>query len=35
MNFAVGEAWGGVQGVDETIQPQTMEVDYARVYQLK
>lgn len=35
MNFAVGGAWGGVQGVDETIWPQTMEVDYARVYQLK
>lgn len=35
MNFAVGGAWGGVQGVDETIWPQTMEVDYVRVYQLK
>ncbi len=35
MNFAVGGAWGGIQGVDETIWPQTMEVDYVRVYQLK
>ncbi|MFH1000460.1 MAG: glycoside hydrolase family 16 protein [Bacteroidota bacterium] len=35
MNFAVGGDWGGVQGVDETIWPQTLEVDYVRVYQLK
>ncbi len=35
MNFAVGGDWGGAEGVDETIWPQTMEVDYVRVYQLK
>ncbi|UOB16111.1 glycoside hydrolase family 16 protein [Abyssalbus ytuae] len=35
MNFAVGGTWGGSLGVDETIWPQTMVVDYVRVYQLK
>lgn len=33
MNFAVGGSWGGVQGVDSEIFPQTFEVDYVRVYQ--
>jgi beta-glucanase (GH16 family) len=33
MNIAVGGNWGGAQGVDETIWPQRMEVDYVRVYQ--
>jgi beta-glucanase (GH16 family) len=33
MNIAVGGNWGGMQGVDETIWPQRMEVDYVRVYQ--
>lgn len=32
MNIAVGGNWGGMQGVDETIWPQRMEVDYVRVY---
>jgi len=35
MNFAVGGTWGGKEGVDGSIWPQTMEVDYVRVYQLK
>lgn len=35
MNFAVGGIWGGKEGVDEDIWPQTMVVDYVRVYQLK
>ena len=35
MNFAVGGAWGGIEGVDKDIWPQTMVVDYVRVYQLK
>jgi beta-glucanase (GH16 family) len=35
MNFAVGGNWGGREGVDGDIWPQTMEVDYIRVYQLK
>jgi len=34
MNFAVGGNWGGKKGVDETIWPQSMIVDYVRVYQL-
>ena len=32
MNIAVGGNWGGAQGVDETIWPQRMEVEYVRVY---
>ena len=33
MNLAVGGNWGGAQGIDESIWPQKMEVDYVRVYQ--
>jgi beta-glucanase (GH16 family) len=33
LNVAVGGDWGGAQGVDESIWPQQMEVDYVRVYQ--
>src|SRR6478735_11036144 len=33
MNMAVGGNWGGAQGIDESIWPQKMEVDYVRVYQ--
>lgn len=33
INIAVGGYWGGSRGVDEDIWPQTMEVDYVRVYQ--
>ena len=33
LNIAVGGNWGGSQGVDTTIWPQRMEVDYVRVYQ--
>jgi licheninase len=33
LNIAVGGSWGGAQGVDESIWPQRMEVDYVRVYQ--
>ncbi len=32
LNIAVGGAWGGVAGVDSTAFPQSMEVDYVRVY---
>jgi beta-glucanase (GH16 family) len=35
LNIAVGGDWGGVKGVDTTIWPQRMEVDYVRVYQKK
>ena len=33
FNIAVGGNWGGVMGVDPTIFPTTMTVDYVRVYQ--
>lgn len=33
MNIAVGGNWGGAKGVDDTIWPQRMEVEYVRVYQ--
>jgi beta-glucanase (GH16 family) len=33
LNLAVGGTWGGQQGVDATIWPQRLEVDYVRVYQ--
>ena len=33
LNIAVGGNWGGAKGVDETIWPQRMEIDYVRVYQ--
>jgi beta-glucanase (GH16 family) len=33
LNVTVGGNWGGRHGVDETIWPQQMLVDYVRVYQ--
>ncbi|MCB0639823.1 MAG: glycoside hydrolase family 16 protein [Lewinella sp.] len=33
LNLAVGGNWGGQRGVDETIWPQRMEVDWVRVWQ--
>ncbi len=33
LNVDVGGAWGNMQGIDEDVFPQTMEVDYVRVYQ--
>jgi beta-glucanase (GH16 family) len=33
LNIAVGGGWGGQKGVDDTIFPQKMEIDYVRVYQ--
>lgn len=35
LNMAVGGNWGGAQGVDPAVFPQSMEVDYVRVYRLK
>jgi beta-glucanase (GH16 family) len=35
LNLAVGGNWGGVKGVDESIFPQRMEVEYVRIYALK
>jgi beta-glucanase (GH16 family) len=34
INLAVGGSWGGVQGIDQTIFPTKLEVDYLRLYQL-
>jgi len=33
LDIAVGGNWGGKEGVDPSIWPQRMEVDYVRVYQ--
>ncbi|MGY5450663.1 glycoside hydrolase family 16 protein [Agarivorans sp. MS3-6] len=33
LNIAVGGTWGGNNGIDSNIWPQTMIVDYVRVYQ--
>jgi beta-glucanase (GH16 family) len=35
LNIAIGGSWGGQQGVDDSIFPQQMLVDYVRVYQKK
>ena len=34
LNLAIGGNWGGAQGVDDTIFPSTMEVDYVKVYKM-
>ena len=33
LNIAVGGDWGGQKGIDDSIFPATMEIDYVRVYQ--
>jgi beta-glucanase (GH16 family) len=33
LNLAVGGDWGGAEGVDRRAFPQTLEVDYVRVFQ--
>ena len=33
LNLAIGGDWGGAKGIDDSIFPQKMEVDYVRVYQ--
>lgn len=35
LNIAVGGMLGGMKGIDDTIFPQQMKVDYVRVYQKK
>jgi beta-glucanase (GH16 family) len=35
LNLAVGGDWGGAQGVDDSIFPVSMQVDYVRVYKMK
>jgi len=32
LNLAVGGNWGGKEGIDDSVFPQKMEVDYVRVY---
>jgi licheninase len=32
LNIAVGGSWGGAEGIDPSIWPQTMRIDYVRVY---
>jgi beta-glucanase (GH16 family) len=34
LNIAIGGNWGGAQGVDDTIFPQSMLIDYVRVYKM-
>jgi beta-glucanase (GH16 family) len=34
LNLAVGGNWGGKKGIDDTIWPQRMEVDWVRVFKL-
>ncbi len=34
LNFAIGGNWGGAQGIDNTIFPQTYKIDYVRVYDM-
>jgi beta-glucanase (GH16 family) len=35
LNVAIGGAWGGIQGIDDSVFPQSMSVDWVRVYQKK
>ncbi|MDD2797174.1 MAG: glycoside hydrolase family 16 protein [Bacteroidales bacterium] len=35
LNIAIGGTWGGQQGVDNTIFPVTMDIDWVRVYDVK
>jgi len=35
LNLAIGGNWGGKMGVDNSIFPALMEIDYVRVYKLK
>lgn len=33
LNVAVGGGWGGLKGIDDSVFPQRMLVDYVRIYQ--
>lgn len=35
LNLAIGGDWGGKEGIDDSIFPCSMQVDYVRVYQKK
>lgn len=34
LNLAVGGTWGGANGVDNSVFPATMQVDYVKIYKL-
>ncbi len=34
LNLAIGGNWGGAQGVDDSIFPKSLEIDYVRVYKM-
>lgn len=34
LNVAVGGNWGGIQGIDDSAFPATMEIDYVRAYKM-
>lgn len=34
MNLAIGGDWGGAQGIDDSIFPQKLDVDYVRYYKM-
>jgi beta-glucanase (GH16 family) len=34
LNIAIGGTWGGQKGVDNSVFPQRMEIDYVRVYKI-
>ncbi len=34
LNIAFGGNWGAAQGIDASVLPQTMEIDYVRVYKM-
>ena len=34
LNIAVGGNWGGIKGVDDTVFPATMQVDYVHFYKM-
>lgn len=35
LNLAIGGAWGGAKGVDESLLPHRFEIDYVRCYEAK
>ena len=35
INLAIGGVWGGEKGIDDSIFPRSMVIDYVRIYQKK
>ncbi len=35
LNNAIGGMWGAQKGIDDSVFPQSMVIDYVRVYQLR